>query len=73
MVTASKACGRSRRAASAPTGCCSAVGDVTFYDDRHVTGLRGTGSCTVRVDGLEMNQEMYGHLLMGLEPNTPLI
>jgi hypothetical protein len=22
---------------------------------------------------LEMNQEMYGRLLMGLEPNTPLI
>jgi hypothetical protein len=22
---------------------------------------------------LEMNEEMYGRLLMGLEPNTPLI
>ena len=28
--------------------------DVTFMDDWYVTGLRATGSCTVKVDGLEI-------------------
>lgn len=49
--------------------------DVTFYDDWHVTGLRGTGSCTVRVDSLDIPEHRFLSLpsvIMGTAPGTGL-
>ena len=49
--------------------------DVTFYDDWHVSGLRGTGSCTVRVDGLEIAEHRFVSLpavIMGTSPGGHL-
>jgi 3-hydroxy-9,10-secoandrosta-1,3,5(10)-triene-9,17-dione monooxygenase len=48
---------------------------VTFYDDWYVTGLRGTGSCTVRLDGLEIPAHRYlslPALIMGNSPGAHL-
>jgi 3-hydroxy-9,10-secoandrosta-1,3,5(10)-triene-9,17-dione monooxygenase len=52
-----------------------APSDLTFYDDWHVTGLRGTGSCTVRVDGLEIPEHRFVSLpavIMGSSPGAAL-
>jgi 3-hydroxy-9,10-secoandrosta-1,3,5(10)-triene-9,17-dione monooxygenase len=52
-----------------------AASDVTYLDDWHVTGLRGTGSCTVRTDGIEIPEHRYLSLpsvIMGASPGVAL-
>ena len=49
--------------------------DVTFFDDWYVTGLRATGSCTVRVDALEVPAHRFlslPQLIMGTSPGSHL-
>jgi 3-hydroxy-9,10-secoandrosta-1,3,5(10)-triene-9,17-dione monooxygenase len=49
--------------------------DVTFLDDWYVTGLRGTGSCTVKLDGLDIPDHRYlslPSLIMGNSPGAGL-
>jgi len=49
--------------------------DLTYFDDWHVTGLRGTGSCTVKLDGLEIPEHRYLSLpsvIMGTSPGAGL-
>ena len=52
-----------------------AASDLTYFDDWHVTGLRGTGSCTVKLDGLEIPEHRYLSLpsvIMGTSPGAGL-
>ena len=49
--------------------------DLTYFDDWHVTGLRGTGSCTVKLDGLAIPEHRYLSLpsvIMGTSPGASL-
>ena len=49
--------------------------DLTYFDDWHVTGLRGTGSCTVKLEGLEIPEHRYLSLpsvIMGTSPGAGL-
>lgn len=48
-----------------------AASDVIFHDDWHVTGLRGTGSCTVRVEGIEVPEHRYLSLRGVVAGDTP--
>ena len=48
---------------------------VTFMDDWYVTGLRATGSCTVKVDGLDVPAHRFlslPGLIMGNSPGGAL-
>ena len=48
---------------------------VTFKDDWYVTGLRATGSCTVKVDGLDVPAHRFlslPGLIMGNSPGGRL-
>ena len=48
---------------------------VTFFDDWYVTGLRATGSCTVKVDGLDIPAHRFlsmPGLIMGNSPGGRL-
>ncbi len=52
-----------------------ATSDVTFMDDWYVTGLRATGSCTVKVDGLDIPAHRFlslPGLIMGNSPGGHL-
>jgi 3-hydroxy-9,10-secoandrosta-1,3,5(10)-triene-9,17-dione monooxygenase len=44
---------------------------VTYRDDWHVTGLMGTGSCTVTVDDVEVPEEHFLALTALLTGNSP--
>jgi 3-hydroxy-9,10-secoandrosta-1,3,5(10)-triene-9,17-dione monooxygenase len=45
--------------------------DLTFLDDWHVTGLRGTGSCTVRLERLEIPEHRFVSLPAVIMGNSP--
>jgi 3-hydroxy-9,10-secoandrosta-1,3,5(10)-triene-9,17-dione monooxygenase len=47
------------------------VADVTFLDDWYVTGLRGTGSCTVKVEGLDIPGHRFLSLPALITGNSP--
>jgi 3-hydroxy-9,10-secoandrosta-1,3,5(10)-triene-9,17-dione monooxygenase len=52
-----------------------AASDVTFLDDWYVTGLRATGSCTVKLDGLDIPAHRFlslPALIMGNSPGGDL-
>jgi 3-hydroxy-9,10-secoandrosta-1,3,5(10)-triene-9,17-dione monooxygenase len=44
---------------------------VTFLDDWYVTGLRGTGSCTVKVEGLDIPGHRFLSLPALITGNSP--
>ena len=49
--------------------------DVTYLDDWYVTGLRATGSCTVKLDGLDIPNHRFlsmRDLIMGNSPGGHL-
>jgi 3-hydroxy-9,10-secoandrosta-1,3,5(10)-triene-9,17-dione monooxygenase len=48
-----------------------APSQLTFLDDWHVTGLRGTGSCTVKTDGIDIPEHHYLSLPAVIMGNTP--
>jgi 3-hydroxy-9,10-secoandrosta-1,3,5(10)-triene-9,17-dione monooxygenase len=48
-----------------------AASDLTYLDDWHVTGLRGTGSCTVKLDGIEIPEHRYLSLPSVIMGNSP--
>jgi 3-hydroxy-9,10-secoandrosta-1,3,5(10)-triene-9,17-dione monooxygenase len=48
-----------------------APSQLTFLDDWHVTGLRGTGSCTVKTDGIDIPEHHYLSLPAVIMGDTP--